>query len=118
MPFGRKSTNRIVPASTTPTLDYGARPRLWFTLTKVLLAVAIPLGLLLWKGQPVLRINYTYTPASSPFSTTKDRNYQRCTYLSLLNGWHEYHPGPGINQCPILITLPVSLSDLNPLKGE
>lgn len=92
-----------VPAGgTTPVLEKGARKNIWLSLLKTIGIPLIPILLLVFVGQPALRIKYTYS------GSRDDRTYHQCHYLAL-DGWHEYRPGIGFNQCPVFITIPFSI---------
>ena len=98
--FGRRA-----PASTTPVLDQTRGSSFVWTLIKTVTFPLIPIVLLVWLGQPGLRIQAWYHGSkAAPI-------YTRCQYLTL-TGWRDFAPYPGINQCPAVRAFPFSLDDL------
>lgn len=91
------------PASTTPIYDRSANRSLRTSVIKLGLLVCVPLLLMSLYGQPALRFEYTWHGNESA------RIHTRCVYLAL-DGWHVIRPPYGVNQCPLVDTLPIDLS--------
>ena len=88
-------------AQSTPVLDRTARPSVLAALLKAALVPVLVFGALSWWGAPALRVQYTWNGRTPP-------SYSHCIYLGL-TGWTETRPGPGINQCPLVLFVPVDM---------
>ena len=78
----------------------------FWALLKLTAIPAIPIILMLIYGQPGLRMQYWWQ------GSDESRSYTRCQYLVLFDGWQDFRPAPGINQCLLMGWFPFTLKHL------
>jgi len=95
--------------NTTPVFDQSNRNALIGGGLKLLAIPLVPLALLLWFGHPALRLSYQWN------GNDRSPVYYSCNYLAA-DGWHVHRPAfdarAGNTQCPAVIFLPFTLTDL------